>query len=356
MAFFSIPGVRISGLSACVPCREYDNNNYSWISKKERDLLIKTTGVERRRVSEPGTATSDLCVLAAEKLLEGLSWKKEDIQLLIFVSQARDFLLPATACIIQDRLCLSKSCIAFDMNMGCSGYVYGLASITSFMAVAKLKKALLLAGDITSLNSSYRDKTTFPLFGDAGTATALELDENAGEMYFNLQTDGSGHKAIIIPDGGLRNIITKESLEYEKIDKGIIRKRIQLSLDGIEVFNFSLREVAPNVNELLSHFSKNIADIDYFIFHQANLLMNETIRKKLRVPIEKFPYTLSKFGNTSSASIPLTIASEIRNLVRNEKLILMLSGFGVGLSWGSVLLETDKIFCPEVIEYNIQKK
>jgi 3-oxoacyl-[acyl-carrier-protein] synthase-3 len=356
MAVFSVPGIRLSGISACVPFKEYDNRKYSWISKKELELLIRTTGVEKRRISEPGTATSDLCLAAAEKLIAGLNWKKEDVQLLVFVSQARDYLIPATSCILQDRLGLPKSSIAFDINMGCSGYVYGLSSVCTFMAAAKIKKALLLAGDITSLNSSYRDKTTFPLFGDCGTATTLELDENAGEMYFNLQTDGSGYKAIIIPDGGLRNIINKDSLEYEQIGKGIIRKRIQLALDGIEVFNFSLREVAPNVNELLSHFSKDINAIDYFVFHQANLLMNESIRKKLRLPVEKVPYSLSKFGNTSSASIPLTITSQIREKVNNEKLRFLLSGFGVGLSWGSVLLESEKIFCPEIIEYNSQKQ
>ncbi len=352
MAIFSIPNIKIAGISVAVPAKEYNNRDYDLISEKERENLIKMVGVEKRRVADKGTATSDLCFFATGKLLDDLRWDREEIELLIFVSQSRDYLIPATAGILQDKLGLTKQCMALDISLGCSGYVYGLSVMGSLMNTGKIKKGLLLVGDVSTMNTSSRDKSTFPLFGDAGTVTAMEYDEGSYPMSFNLQTDGAGYKAIIIPDGGIRNFASKEkSFKFEKFAEGIERNRLHIALDGIEVFNFSLREVAPNVRELLSRFSVNIDDVDYFIMHQANKIMNETVRKQLKIPQEKYPYSIHEFGNTSSASIPLTIVSCIKEQIREQKLKLLLSGFGVGLSWGSVLLDMERIICPEVLEY-----
>jgi 3-oxoacyl-[acyl-carrier-protein] synthase-3 len=351
MAIFEIPDIKIAGLAAIVPKNEISNMDYKWISEKERLQLIKVTGIEKRRAVVGLVATSDLCMVAAEKLIEELNWDKKDIDILIFVTQSRDYLIPSTSTIIQDRLGLPKSCIAMDISMGCSGYVYGLSVITSLMKTSGIKKGLLLVGDITTINASYRDKSTYPLFGDAASVTALEYSEKCGDFKFNLQTDGSGHKAIMIPDGGMRNFVDSNSLKFKRYSKGVIRKRIQLALDGIEVFNFSLREVSPNVKALIEFAEENIDNFDSFVFHQANMLINESIRKRLKLPKEKVPYTLSKYGNTSSGSIPLTMVSELREELRNKKMKLLLSGFGVGLSWGSVILSTDKIIVPELIEY-----
>jgi len=350
MAIFQVPNVKIAGIAACVPEDEYDNNNYDWISEKERQTLIKVTGVEKKRHAKKGTTTSDLCYVAANDLINQLSWERSDIDLLIFVSQSRDYIIPATAGLLQQRLFLSKSCIAFDISLGCSGYVYGLSVIGSMMAAGMIKKGLLLTGDISTLNTSYNDKSAFPLFGDAGTATAIEISNRVKPMLFNLQTDGSGYDAIIIPDGGIRNFADKEtSFTYENISEGIVRNKFNIALDGIKVFNFSLREVKPNVNNLLKHNNISVDDIDFFVFHQANKLMNETIRKQLKLLPDKVPYSLKEFGNTSSASIPLTIVTELRDVVKSNKLRLLLSGFGVGLSWGSVVLETESIVCPPII-------
>jgi len=349
MALFSIPHTRIAGISTCVPKNIVANKDYKWISAKERELLIRKTGVVEKRVVTKGMTASDLCFEAGKKLIEDLKWNKEEIELVIFVSQSRDFLLPATACILQDKLGLPKSCLAIDMNLGCSGYVYGLSFMANFIAHCNIKKALMLIGDVTPL-ASYRDKTAYPLFGDAGAATALEYDENAAPMHFNLQSDGSGYKAIIIPDGGMRNYPTKKSFEYKSYGKGIIRNKLQIALDGFAIFNFSLREVAPNINALLQHNNIPIETIEYFLFHQANLLINESVRKKLKLAPEKVPYSLNRFGNTSSASIPTTIVSELRKKVTEQKLNMLFCGFGVGLSWGSVYVETENICCPEIIE------
>ena len=354
MAIFQVPNISIAGISACVPENEYNNNNYDWISEKERATLIKTIGVEKKRHAKKGTTTSDLCYVAANKLLDDLNWDRSEIDLLIFVSQSRDYIIPATAGLLQDKLSLPKSCIAFDVSLGCSGYVYGLSVIGSMMATGIIKKGLLLTGDISTLNTSFQDKSAFPLFGDAGTATAVELSTNSNSMKFNLQTDGSGYEAIIIPDGGIRNFADKEtSFEYHKISDGIFRNGFNIALDGIKVFNFSLREVKPNVNNLLQKFDLTIDDIDYFVFHQANKLMNETIRKQLKLDKEKVPYSLKDYGNTSSASIPITIVTKLAKEVSSNSITFLLSGFGVGLSWGSVILQTSNIVCPPLLNYKI---
>jgi len=351
MALFSIPDIRIAGISASVPKKEVSTRDYELLSEKEREFFIKTVGVEKRRVADPGMATSDLSLEAARKLIEGLNWDPQEIELLIFVSQSRDYLIPATAGILQDKLGLPKTCVALDISKGCSGYVYGLSVMGRMMTGGAIKKGLFLVGDVSTQNTSYKDKSTYPLFGDAGTATALEFVPGAPDMHFNLQTDGSGYEAIIIPDGGIRNYASKEhSFEYEEISEGISRNRFHIALDGMEVFNFSLREVPPNIRTLLEHAGEELDNMDHVVTHQANKLMNESIRKKLKIDPEKYPYSIGEFGNTSSASIPLTMISAMRNEITEKKLKLLLSGFGVGLSWGSVVLETDKVYCPDLIE------
>jgi 3-oxoacyl-[acyl-carrier-protein] synthase III len=350
MAFLSVNNVKISGIAACVPKNSESNLDYDWITLKERELLVKTTGIEKRRIVKNNICTSDMCLESAQKLLKECNVDKNEIQILIFVSQSPDYILPATSIILQDRLGLSKNTMAFDIQLGCSGYLYGLSVISSLMSNGMFKKGLLLAGDVSSFSQSRKDKSTYPIFGDAGTATLLEYDPQAEQMHFNLQSDGSGYKAIMICDGGLRNPYTIESEKMTEHEPGIIKSKRNLVLDGIEVFNFSLREAPVNAKELMDHLNGSIDDYDYFIFHQANKIMNETIRKKLKLPIEKVPYSLEEFGNTSSASIPLTIVSQIGESIKNRKVSLFLSAFGVGLSWGSASLKINHLICPPLIE------
>jgi 3-oxoacyl-[acyl-carrier-protein] synthase III len=350
MAILSIPGIRVAGIAAAVPEKTEHNSDYNWISRKERESLIKNIGVETRHVAEKGTTTADLCVVASERLLTDLGWNRGEIGLLIFVSQSRDYLVPTTACIVQDRLKLPHSCAAFDIGLGCSGYIYGLSMAAGMMQGGAIGKALLMVGDISTLTTAYRDKSTYPLFGDAGTVTALEYRSDAAPMIFNLQTDGSGYQALMIRDGGARNIMSRKSFDMKQISKGIHRSRLNLELNGIEVFNFSLREVVPNIKTLLRHTGTGFETIDYLVFHQANRLINETLRKMLKVEPEKVPYSIKEYGNTSGASVPLTMVAKLRAELSAGPLNLLLSAFGVGLSWGSVILRTDGIVCPEVIE------
>lgn len=350
MAFHEIKNVELRGIAGCVPSLIEDNKEIDlFSSSEESQKYISSTGVEFRRiVKDSGICTSDMCYESAISLMNDLNWQVEEIDCLIFVSQTPDHILPATSCILHNRLGLSKDCYALDISMGCSGWVYGLSVISSLLTGGSMKKGILLAGDTTTVTKSTKDKSTYPLFGDAGTATAVEFSPGAEPLMFNYGTDGKGYEAIIIPDGGFRNFFNSNSLVDKEIEPGIIRNRLQSIMNGPAVFSFGINRAPKSVNNLLEYFGLDKEEIDYFIFHQANLFMNEKIRKKLKIEPEKVPYSLNEYGNTSSASIPLTIVTQNSFEFRNKKLLAC--AFGVGLSWASVVFNTNNLVCPDIIE------
>lgn len=355
MAFLQVNNVKISGLSACVPRNVEENANFPIFDSESYKNFVATTGIERKRISSREVCTSDLCVAAAEKLIVDLGWNKEEISLLVFITQTPDYILPATSPLIQDKLGLSKDCYTLDISLGCSGWVYGLSAITSLFSQLpendrKTAKALLLCGDTPTKIISNTDKSSYPLFGDAGTATALEFCKNAQPTFFNMNSDGKGYQAIIINDGGYRNPVSVSSFEKVQQGEGVELNNLQVYLEGMDVFAFGIKRAPESVNRLLDRFDLNKENIDFFTFHQANMFMNEQIRKKLKLEKEKVPYSLKDFGNTSSATIPLTLVTELSKKLKTEKLHHIGCGFGVGLSWGSVYFETDKIVCSELIE------
>lgn len=351
MAAFKIEHIKISGIAACIPETIQSNIDNPVFLPNSAEDFINTTGVLERRVADCDVCTSDMCYAAAEKLLDELKWDRSEVDVIMFVSQTPDYILPVTSAILQDRLHFSNECLAIDMPLGCSGYVYGIANISSIMSAGKLRKGILCVGDTPSKTVSLKDKSTQPLFGDAGTVTAFEYSETASPMLFHLGTDGSGYKTIIIPHGGYRNPVNENSFGTRKIAEGIERNSCQLALDGMDVFSFGISQAPKTVNALLQHFGLNKEDTDFFVFHQANMMMNKMIAKKLNLPAEKVPHSLKRFGNTSSASIPLTIISELReNCTSHEKIKWIFCGFGVGLSWGTVYVETAGLVCPEIIE------
>ena len=351
MAFSDIPGISVRGVSACVPAQKLRNSESSLLSETEREALISAIGVEERRGAEDGTCTSDLCFYAAEKLIAELNWNKKEISWLVFVSQSADYILPATACILQNRLGLPKTCAAIDLSLGCSGWVYGLNTLAALLKTAG-GKGLLLVGDTTTKLQYFRDKTSFPLFGDAGTATAVEIDETAQGLKFHLGTDGSGHQSIIIPDGGFRNPCTSQSFEEFTAANGATLTRRHVFMNGMDVFAFAQSQAPKSIFALCESFKIDPENIDLFLLHQANKALNERIRAKLKLPEEKFPTSLKNFGNTSSASIPLTMVTECRQTLsspESQKKVIA-SGFGVGLSVASVFFETKNLVIPELIE------
>ena len=343
MAFLEFKNVRIAGISAGVPKKKICNLDLKNLSKDyDAAAYVETTGVLERRLDS--LTTADLCLPAAEKLISELGWAKEEIEAVIFVSQNTDYIEPATACILQDKLGLSKECYAEDVALGCSGWVYGLSNVASLVASGAIKKALLLAGD-----AKRRYEPTESLFGYAGTATAVEYSEGAEGFKFHFGTDGSGYDAIIIPDGGARNQISERSFVEEEVE-GQVKNRLQLRMKGMDVFSFGITVAPKSIKKLAERYAFDYNDADYLILHQANMMMNNKIAKKLKLDAEKVPSCMYNFGNTSSASIPLTVVTKIQNEVRNEYKRILACGFGVGLSWGTVYFSTDKIVVPNLVE------
>ena len=348
MAFLDIKNVDIVGMSACVPNHKQSIFDiYKWEGVNN---FCHSTGIKARRVADSSTTASDLCHKAAETLIKDLGWSRADIDILVFVTQTPDYILPATSCLLQERLKLSKECYTLDISLGCSGWVYALSVISSLMQNGTIRKGILLAGDTPLKMCNEEDKSSYPLFGDAGTATALEYNQNSQGLKFGFNTDGSGGDVIVIQDGGYRNEVSLNSFEKGCYGDGIERNRLNVELDGMSVFSFGISKAPKSIKQLCEHFGIDQSNIDLFTFHQANLMMNEMIRKKLKLPETKVPYCMDEFGNTSSASIPLTLVSREGQNLRTKQLRHIACGFGVGLSWGSVWFETDRIVIPELIE------
>lgn len=348
MAFLKFKNVRIAGISAGVPKFVVSNLHPLSIdgisSEYSPEAFVEATGVLERHVSDTLT-TSDLCYEAAERLIADLGWQKDEIGALIFVSQTADYVLPATACILQDRLGLSKECYAEDIALGCSGWVYGLSNVASLVSTGSIRKALLLAGDAKKRAKSSLD----PLFGHAGTVTAIEYAEGEEGFKFHFGTDGSGYDAIIMPDGGSRNRISLNSFELQNYE-GKQMHRLQTRMKGMDVFSFGITTAPKTVKKLGEHFGFNYLDADYVIFHQANMKMNNLIVKKLKLDPARVPSCMYKFGNTSSASIPLTIVTQLKDKCFDKPLFFLCCGFGVGLSWGTVAFRSDNMLVSELVE------
>lgn len=342
--FFEFKNLKIAGISVGVPKNVVKSEDLNLSADYDAAAFIETTGIRERRFSNEFT-TSDLCYAAAEKLIADLGWDKSEIGILVFVSQNADYILPATACILQSRLGLSKECYAEDIALGCSGWVYGLSTISGLMSAGTVKKALLLAGD-AKRRAEYELDT---LMGFSGTATAIEYEDGAAGFKFHIGTDGDGYKSIIIPDGGARNMTTLHSFDLEEVDGKMIN-RLTPRMDGMDVFSFAITVPPKSIKRLAEHYGFDYQDADYFVFHQGNVIMLNKIIKKLKVDKEKMPLSLPYFGNTSSASIPITIATQLKGKIENRHTRFIACGFGVGLSWGTVAFETNNIILSDLVE------
>jgi len=338
MSFLSIGNVKITGISACVPKEVEEVSSFPLFTLVNAESFSKTTGVERRRKAPVEVCSSDLCLKAAEKLIEELHWAKTEIECLVFVSQTPDYTLPATSVILQHRLGLSTDCYTLDISSGCSGWVDALSVISSLLSHGSMKKGLLLAGDTILKFCSETDKSTYPLFGDAGTATALEFsDKEEHRIDFTFNSDGEGSDVIIIKDGGFRNPVSEKSFIKENISEGIERSKLDLILEGMDVFSFGISKAPQSVNNLLNHFSIDAEKVDHFIFHQANKFMINFLRKKIKIEPDKFFTYMSEVGNTVSNTIPIVLTEKLKEEALKGNIIL--AGFGVGYSWGGCLIK-----------------
>lgn len=349
MAFIQVPNVLIKGISACVPKNIVKNESLGDLfPEDELKKTIESVGIVERRIVDNDTCASDLCYNAAEQLLNEMDIDRSSIDVLIFMSQTSDFRIPATAPILQHRLGLSKDTLCFDISLACSGYVYALTTAFSYLNLPNVNRVLLLDGETFSKIVNSKDKTNALLYGDAGTATLLEKGE--GDFNAVLHTDGEGWSAVCVPGGGSRKPFSAESLLEKEREDGSIGNDLEVYMNGIDVFNFTLRVVPKSIKELLEKTGTNIADYGSIVFHQANKFMIEFFAKKLKYNMENVPISLNKFGNTSSATIPLTIVSELRNWESENKKIVI-SGFGAGLSWAAASIDLSNTHICELTEY-----
>lgn len=348
-----ISNVRIAGVSAAVPKQTMRvEASAVFSSSKKAKKYIDEIGIEELHLHDGDMTSSDLCQAAAERLMAELGWSAKDVDLLIFVSQERDYVLPATACILHGKMGMRKECAALDMPMGCSGWVYGLSVAAGMMQAGGFSKALLLAGEAAPMGPKHPVRSDMPLFGDAGTATALVYDENASKMVIDTYTDGTGYEAIIRRSGGERSPLTRSALVYKEDKFGRVHRAIDKEMDGAAVFVFAISQVPKAVKSMLEKTGQKVEDVDYFLFHQASLLMNEQVRRKCCIPADKCPYSLRDFGNNSSASIPLTIVTQMRDALAGcvSPQNVIACGFGVGLSWATANLQFDSLVIPSLIE------
>jgi 3-oxoacyl-[acyl-carrier-protein] synthase-3 len=330
MAVIKTQAPTIAAIGTCVPSRNFNNlTDCSAFPPDDVRKVVGMAGVSNRRISGDSVCSSDLCVTAAEAILDELGWARDSIDALIMVTQSPDYFLPSTCCIVHQRLKLSTNCASFDVGLGCSGYPYGFWLASMILENRGCKRVLLCHGETPSRFVDESDRSVALLFGDVGSATALQAAApgSPGKSYFSLHTDGEGFKEMIIEAGGFRDRFSED------------RKKHCVYMNGANVFNFTIKRVPSLVEQTLGFAGLAVGDVDYFIFHQSNRFIMKHLAKKMGLPDEKMPMILNEFGNTGGPSVPLAMTQG--KLVRpsDKSLKLMLLGYGVGLSWGSALID-----------------
>jgi 3-oxoacyl-[acyl-carrier-protein] synthase-3 len=343
----NVPNVRIRAIACATPTAFVDASHFaSLYGGDEIARIDKATGALRRRRLPRPASPHELAEAAARAALDHAGSPASSADALIYVTQSPDFVLPATACLLQHRLALPEDAIAFDVNLGCSGFVYGLYLAANLVRSGARKRVLLVAGDVTWRGLDESDRSAAPLFGDAYGAAVLEAtDEPDALGPFKLGTDGSGWSSIV------QYRFVSDFERSRPTELAGVKDPLLVHMNGEEVFAFSLKRVPPLVASVLGEAGKSIADVDYFVYHQANRFMLEALRKKSKIPSEKFLYSIGEFGNTSSASLPITICHCLR-AVTKPSLELLLAGFGVGYSWGAVLARVDGAAIGPIVEYS----
>ena len=350
MAEISFENIGISAMAGAVPKQVIKNREYTeHFSQEAVNDIVDKTGVEERRFTTEDQTASDLCFAAAEQLLADNPIDKSEIDILLFVSQTPDYRMPATSITLQHRLGLPKSTAAFDISLGCSGFVYGLSVAYAYANMPQVRKVLLLDGETRSKVYHAKDRKTGFIFGDAAVAAIIEKQDN-GTSYFSLNSDGSKSDLIKIDAGGYRNPSNENTTKEKIVDEhGNIRTDEHGYMNGADVFNFVLREIPKNIKNTLSFSSTELGDVDFYVFHQANKFMNDYLAKKLKLDLTKVPSSIHKYGNTSSVSIPITMVDALKGQLDSPKKLL-LCGFGVGMSWATAVINTKKINISTIVE------
>lgn len=348
MAIIKYNNVGIKAMAACIPSKvAYNRDLTNLMSQDEVDKVIQSVGIFERRICDSNVYASDLCYKAAKRLMKDNDIDPNSIDLLLFMSQTSDYRIPSTSCVLQHKLGLPKSCACIDLSLGCSGYVYALSTAFSYASMEGINRVLLLDGEAFSKIVNPRDKVNAPLYGDAGTATLIEKGKYS-ESVFVLNTDGSGEEAVKVY-AGMRNPITNQSCLEKEREDGNFRTDLEIYMDGMDVFNFAISVVPKSIKEIAKITNTTLDDIDHLVFHQSNKFMTDFFCQRLKFDKDKVPYCISKYGNTSSASIPLTIVSELKDKLKNTTVVMC--GFGAGLSWATSRIVFDNCHISPIIEY-----
>jgi len=339
--FAKIENVSVDSIASTLPVNiQKLDEEFLNIPSSEISKIKSITGFDVMRYARKDVTSSDLCFNAAEVLKSSDPLSFEDIDVVIFVSQSRDYILPNTASILQSRLGLSPNCFAIDIPNGCAGYIHGLFVASTFLSTKAARRVLLLCGETNSRLINSRDHSMSMIFGDAGTATLLSFNPKT-DMNFNVRTDGSNFDKIIIPHGGFREPASPGSfIENERENKNF-RCELDMTMDGMSVFNFAISKVPEIIIDTLSNCNMVKNDISLLALHQANELIVNKIAKKCGIDKSIAPFLAGQVGNTGPASIPLLLSEGFSNKPNLLNTVLM-CGFGVGLNWGTCLTDLSR--------------
>ncbi len=339
MAISTYCKVGITAMGSAVPKTKIDNTSYQVdvFGEEYAAEVVDVTGIRERRFTAEGVTASDLACAAAENMLSRFDIDRESIDILIFCSESPDYKFPHTASTLQHRLGLSTGVMAFDMPTGCTGSIYALSVASSLLQEGiGQKKALVLFAETHSRSFSPEDRSTAFLFGDGASCVLLEANDECGKSYFDIGTNGAKSDLIKYKAGGARNPICTDS------DFG--------EMAGGGVFQLVIAQVPKNIKSLLSFAGLTVDDIDFAVFHQANLFMIKHLAKKLKFPSTKVPTTIERFGNVSSASVPLTMTECIGEQLKQGRNKILISAFGTGMTWGAAIFEVNNCRIAELVE------
>jgi len=339
MAFFKYNNIRVAGIACAVPCNEVKTETYkSLFGEEEVNKFMDMTGVRSSRRTLEHQTCSDLGFRAASELLEKKGINREEIGVLIFSSHSPDYRRPATACVLQYRLGLSKEAVCYDISLGCSSLVVGMQTIAAIMQCGDMKYGLLFVGDTAGKSVYPEDRSSAMLFGEAGAVMLLEKTGNDNdEINALVRSDGSGFRYMIIPGGGYRNLHASE--EVVMCEDGNPRTLMNSFIQGTSVFTFTIFDVPRLIKDFFSKTDTQPGDYDCFAFHQANLYILKQIAKKTKIDFDRVPVTLDRFGNTSGASAIVSLCDRYGNAVEAKTIKVMACGFGIGISLGATSFE-----------------
>lgn len=352
---FVFKNKRISGILTILPKKavkfEDEMVNYSFSPAKCMKLKL-AMGYNEHRIAEPGQCSSDFCKFGLQYLFDNNLLNKDDIDALLFISQSGDYYMPPTSNLIHGHFGMKQDCLCMDINQGCAGFELGLIQAFLLLEQPAVKKVVLMNADVLSPKVSDQDRNSKPLIGDAAAITIVEKCQEESPIYANIKMDGTGAMVLNIPAGGFRMPSTSETAVMEQDAAGNWRSKNNLVMQGDDVFNFVQREVPPMIEHLYEQSGVDRNKVDWYMFHQPNKFMLHKLADKLGIPHEKMPANIvENFGNASGVTVPTCISYNLGDQLVNGKMKLCMAGFGVGLTWSSIMMELGNLYFNKIIDF-----